>query len=144
MGTPYNTDPQLHLYAAAYGWGGMTVEDAAYLPIERNQTKIENGKALPSSITFTPPEIDFERGGFWSITTYNTEGWLARDNAAISNSEATPNKDGSYTLRFNSPGEENNVDTPAPFAALLRVYVPKTKQGIIDYLSKANAELVIK
>jgi len=74
----------------------------------------------------------------------NTEGWLARDKAAISNSEATPNKDGSYTIRFNSPGEENNVDTPAPFAALLRVYVPKTRQGIIDYLSKANGELVIK
>jgi hypothetical protein len=144
MGTPYNTDPQVHLYATAYGWGGMTAEDAAYLPIERNQTKIENGKALPSSITFTPPEIDFERGGFWSITTYNAEGWLARDQAAISNSEATPNKDGSYTIRFNSPGEENNVETPAPFAALLRVYVPKTRQGIIDYLSKANGELVIK
>jgi hypothetical protein len=144
MGTPYNTDPQVHLYATAYGWGGMTAEDAAYLPIERNQTKIENGKALPSSITFTPPEIDFERGGFWSITTYNAEGWLARDQAAISNSEATPNKDASYTIRFNSPGEENNVQTPAPFAALLRVYVPKTRQGIVDYLSKANGELVIK
>ena len=144
MGTPYNTDPQVHLYATAYGWGGMTVEDAAYLPIERNQTKIENGKALPSSITFTPPEIDFERGGFWSITTYNAEGWLARDQAAISNSEASPNKDGSYTIRFNSSDEENNVETPAPFAALLRVYVPKRKQGIVDYLSKANGELVIK
>ena len=144
MGTPYNTDPQVHLYATAYGWGGMTAEDAAYLPIERNQTKIENGKAMPSSVTFTPPEIDFERGGFWSITTYNAEGWLARDQAAISNSEATPNKDGSYTIRFNSPGDENNVETPAPFAALLRVYVPKTKQGIIDYLSKANGGLVIK
>ena len=130
MGTPYNTDPQVHLYATAYGWGGMTAEDAAYLPIERNQTKIENGKALPSSITFTPPEIDFERGGFWSITTYNSEGWLARAQAAISNSEATPNKDGSYTIRFNSPGEENNVDTPAPFAALLRVYVPKRNKGL--------------
>lgn len=29
MGTPYNTDPQVHLYATAYGWGGMTAEDAA-------------------------------------------------------------------------------------------------------------------
>jgi hypothetical protein len=144
MGTPYNTDPQAHLYATAYGWGGMAVEDAAYLPIDRNQTKIENGEALPSSITFTPPEIDFERGGFWSITTYNAQGWLARDKAAISDSEAIPNEDGSYTIRFNSPGEVNNVDTPAPFAALLRVYVPKTRHGIISYLSKAIGELVIK
>jgi len=144
MGTPYNTDPQAHLYATAYGWGGLSVEHAAYLPIEKNQTKIENGKALPSSITFTPPEIDYSRGGFWSITTYNDEGWLAKDKAAISNSEAVPNQDGSYTIHFNSPGKQNNVDTPAPFATLLRVYVPKSKEGIFKYLAQASNELVIR
>jgi hypothetical protein len=144
MGTPYNTDPQAHLYATAYGWGGLSVEHAAYLPIEKNQTKIENGEALPSNITLTKPEIHSSRGDFWSITTYNDEGWLAKDKAAISNSEAVPNQDGSYTIHFNSPGEQNNVDTPAPFATLLRVYVPKSKAGIIKYLAKASKELVIR
>ena len=143
MGTPYTTDPQSQLYATAYGWGGLSIEHAAYQVI-RNETQIENGKTLSSSVTFTPPKIDYDRGGFWSLTTYNEEGWLARDKAAISNSEAVPNDDGSYTIRFNSPGKPNNVDTPTPFTVLLRVYVPKSKEEIIPYMNRAGTELVIK
>lgn len=143
IGSPYQTDPQAHLYATAYGWGGLSVEHAAYAPIE-NRTEIKDGKAVPSSITFTPPEIDYDRGGFWSITTYDTEGWLAKDKAAISNSEATPNPDGSYTIRFNSPGSPNNVETPSPFTALLRIYVPKSKDIAIEYLKNESKNLVIK
>jgi hypothetical protein len=77
VGSPYNTEPKAQLFGTAYGWGGLPIEDAAYLPVERNETKIENGKALPSSVTFTPPEIDYKCGGFWSITTYTTRkaGW---------------------------------------------------------------------
>ena len=144
MGTPYNTVPQAHLYATAYGWGGLGIEDAAYLPINKNLTKVENGKAQPSSITFTPPEIDYNRGGFWSITTYNEEGWLAKDVAAISNLEAVVNKDGSYTIHFNTSGAKNNIETPTPFTAVMRVFVPKPKQGIVQYLKKAHKEFVIK
>lgn len=143
IGGPYQTDPQAHLYATAYGWGGLSVEHAAYAPIE-NRTEIKEGKAAPSSITFTPPEIDYDRGGFWSITTYDSEGWLARDKAAISNSEAIQNPDGSYTIRFNSPDNPNNIETPSPFSALLRIYVPKSKDGAIRYLKNASKNLVIK
>jgi hypothetical protein len=143
QGGPYQTNPQDHLYATAYGWGGLSVEHAAYAPIA-NQTEIKEGKCLPSSITFTPPEIDYDRGGFWSITTYNSDGWLAKDKAAISNSEAIPNKDGSYTIRFNSHGSPNNIETPTPFTALLRVYVPKSKKSAMEYLTNASKDLVIK
>ncbi|MCP9850710.1 DUF1254 domain-containing protein [Cyanobium sp. Morenito 9A2] len=138
-----DTEPQAHLYATAYGWGGLSVEHAAYAPIA-NRTEIKEGKAAPSSITFTPPEIDAERGGFWSITTYNSEGWLARDKAAISNSEAIPNPDGSFTIRFNSTGSPNNVETPSPFTALLRIYVPRSKEIAIQYLNDEAKNLLIK
>jgi hypothetical protein len=143
QGGPYETNPQDHLYATAYGWGGLSVEHAAYLPIG-NKTVLRDGKADPSSITFTPPDIDYGRGGFWSITTYDADGWLARDKAAISSSEATPNPDGTYTIRFNTPGAANNVDTPAPFTALLRIYVPNSKEGVTRFLEKASKELVIQ
>jgi hypothetical protein len=143
QGGPYQTDPQDHLYATAYGWGGLSVEHAAYAPIA-NHTEIRDGKALPSSINFMPPDIDYGRGGFWSITTYDSDGWLARDKAAISNSEATPNPDGSYTIRFNSPGSPNNVETPSPFTALLRVYVPKSKDSAMQYLKTESKNLLIK
>jgi len=143
QGSPFTTEPQDHLYATAYGWGGLSVEHAAYLPIA-NRTQVVDGKIQPSSLTFVAPEIDAARGGFWSITTYNNEGWLAMDKAAISNSEAVANPDGSYTIHFNSPGRKNNVDTPTPFAALLRIYVPKSKEDVVDYLRKASQKMVIK
>jgi len=41
--------------------------------------------------------------------TIRKDGWLAKDKAAISNSEAIKNADGSYTIRFNSPGKKNNL-----------------------------------
>ncbi len=144
IGTPYTTDPQAQLYATAYGWGGLSVEHAAYLNIDKNLTRIAAGRALPSSFTFTPPAIDYDRGGFWSLTTYNAEGWLAEDKAAISNSEAEPNEDGSYTINFNSPGALNNVNTPAPFTALLRVYVPASVDGIIAYFAKEGPAFAIE
>jgi hypothetical protein len=143
QGTPYRTHPQDHLYATAYGWGGLSVDHAAYLPLI-NKTVVDNGRARPSSVTLTPPAIDYDRGGFWSITTYNADGWLAEDKAAISNSEATPNDDGSYTIRFNSPGEENNITTPAEFTVLLRIYVPADRNGVIQYLNKASKEVIVK
>ena len=143
IGGPYQTDPQAHLYATAYGWGGLSVEHAAYAPIT-NRTEIREGKALPSSITFMPPEIDYGRGGFWSITTYNSEGWLARDKAALSNSEATPNPDGTYMIRFNSPGSPNNIETPSPFSALLRIYVPRSKESAIQFLKNESKNLLIQ
>ena len=143
QGSLFQTNPQDHLYATAYGWGGLSVEHAAYLPII-NPTEVKDAKCAPSSLTFTPPEIDYDRGGFWSITTYDSEGWLARDKAAISNSEAVANPDGSYTIRFNSLGSPNNIETPSPFTVLLRIYVPMSKDGVTQYLQKASKELMVK
>jgi hypothetical protein len=143
MGTPFNTDPQGHLYATAYGWGGLPIEDAGYLDLVNN-TRVENGKCLPSKVTFKPADLNYEKGGFWSITTYNVEGWLAEDKASISNSTAVPNADGTYTIHFNNPKEKNNINTPAPFSALLRSYVPVSKASIIDYLTKNNGKMVIE
>ncbi|CAN5393698.1 DUF1214 domain-containing protein [soil metagenome] len=143
MGTPTNTDPQGHIYATAYGWGGLPIADAGYLDLVNN-TKLENGKCLPSKVTFKPADLNFEKGGFWSITTYNEEGWLAEDKAAISNSTAVPNADGTYTIHFNNPNEKNNVNTSAPFSALLRSYVPVSKATIVDYLTKNNGKIVIE
>lgn len=143
MGTPTNTDPQGHLYATAYGWGGLPIEDAGYLDLVNNTT-LENGKSLPSKITLKPADLNFEKGGFWSITTYNMEGWLAEDQASISNSTAVQNEDGTYTIHFNNPNEVNNINTPSPFSALLRNYVPTNKSAIIDYLKTNNGKLIIE
>jgi len=142
-GTPYNTTPEGHLFGTAYGWGGLGLEDAAYMPIAM-KARSENGNPVPSSVTFEAPELDAARNGFWSVTTYNDEGWLAEDKAAISNTEAVPNDDGTYTINFNSPGSPNNLTTPSPFTALLRVYAPASEESIKSYMAGPGAKLVIK
>ncbi|WP_111497674.1 DUF1214 domain-containing protein [Marinobacter bohaiensis] len=142
-GTPYTSRPQDHLYGTAYGWGGLGLPDAAYWPFV-NKTEIVDGKAQPSSATFTPPEIQEDRGGFWSVTIYNEEGWLAKDISAISNTQAEPNEDGTYTINFNSPGKKNNLETSTPFTALFRFYLPKSKESAIEYIRERSGELVIE
>lgn len=72
------------------------------------------------------------------------DGWLAEDQASISNSTAVQNEDGTYTIQFNHPNEINNINTPSPFSALLRNYVPKNKSSIIDYLKINNGTLIIE
>ncbi|GAA6132646.1 DUF1214 domain-containing protein [Halopseudomonas sabulinigri] len=142
-GTPYTSRPQDHLYGTAYGWGGLGLPDAAYWPFV-NKSAVVDGKLQPSSTTFTPPDIQEERGGFWSVTIYNEEGWLAKDISAISNTQAEPNADGTYTIHFNSPGEKNNLDTSTPFAALFRFYLPDSKTSAIEYINEKGGELVIE
>ncbi|MCP8897936.1 DUF1214 domain-containing protein [Gilvimarinus xylanilyticus] len=142
-GTPYSSRPQDHLYGTAYGWGGLGLPDAAYWPFA-NKSKMVDGKMQPASATFTPPDIQEERGGFWSVTIYNEEGWLAKDISAISNTQAEPNADGTYTIHFNSPGEKNNLETSAPFAALFRFYLPDSKESAVQYINDHGSELVIE
>lgn len=38
------------------------------------------------------------------------KGWLAEDQASISNSTAVQNEDGTYTIHFNHPNEINNIN----------------------------------
>ncbi|MBE3638810.1 DUF1254 domain-containing protein [Mangrovicoccus algicola] len=142
-GTPYSSRPQDHLYGTAYGWGGLGLPDAAYWPFA-NKTEIADGEIRPSSATFTPPDIQEERGGFWSVTIYDEDGWLAKDVSAISNTQAEPNEDGTYTINFNSPGAKNNLDTSVPFAALFRFYLPDSKASAIEYIDEHADELVIE
>ncbi|MCK4507603.1 MAG: DUF1254 domain-containing protein, partial [Desulfuromonadales bacterium] len=50
MGTPDVVDRQGHLYATAYGWGGLPIQDAAYFPVP---VRAEGN--VCSSVTIDPP-----------------------------------------------------------------------------------------
>ncbi|NWO04716.1 MAG: DUF1214 domain-containing protein [Alteromonadaceae bacterium] len=141
-GTPFTSRPQDHLYGTAYGWGGLGMPDAAYWPLI-NKTEIVDGEIQPSSMTFTPPAVQYDKGGFWSVTIYDESGWMGKDISAISNTQAEPNEDGTYTINFNSPGEKNNLETTTPFAALLRFYLPESKESAVNYLHEKSSSLII-
>lgn len=133
MGAKGDVDRQGHLYATAYGWGGLPTADAAYFSIPNADAESDAWE-----VVIDPPPLDATRGGFWSITAYNEEGWLAYDKAAISNIEAEPNEDGTFTVRFGQTGKPNNLEIGSSFAALLRFYVPTSIDAARSYLANGQ------
>ncbi len=139
MGTKDFVDEQGHLYASAYGWGGLPIYDAGYLPIINNIS----GNTC-SSLTIDEPPVNYAKRGFWSITTYNKRGWLAKDKAALSNDEVKANGDGTYTIHFNCEAKINNINTIDAFAVLMRIYTPTNAKDISQYLKHARANYAVK
>lgn len=100
----------------AAGWGGMDYGINNY-QISKNM----DGNACYST-TFEDPNAE----EFWSFTMYDADGWLLPINEKniLNSRDAVPNKDGTYTVRFNC-GEDavNNLQTTEKvFGFAWRVY----------------------
>ena len=100
----------------AAGWGGMDYGINNY-QISKNM----DGNACYST-TFEDPNAE----EFWSFTMYDADGWLLplNEKNILNSRDAVPNKDGTYTVRFNC-GEDalNNLQTSEKvFGFAWRVY----------------------
>ena len=100
----------------AAGWGGMDFGINNY-QISKNMSSEQC-----YSTTFDDPKAD----EFWSFTIYDADGWLlpVGGKNILNNRDAVPNKDGTYTVRFNC-GENavNNLETKEKvFGFAWRVY----------------------
>ena len=114
--------PQFQMVNLA-GWGGLPVRHAHYIPIAVKDSRALAGD--PSSMTFAPPDLCYDDGGYWSMTVYSEDGWVVTDRFNTNSHRATPNADGTYTLTFNGEGEATNpLDVPANWNGLLRCYLP--------------------
>jgi len=120
------------------GWAGLPAKHAFYFVIVPGDEAAKQGN--PSSMTFTPPPVQYDKNGYWSLTLYNKEGWVATDKFNTNSHKATPNADGSYTLHFNTPGAINNLEVVENWNGLFRCYLPET----VDSIREFKAEVIKK
>jgi hypothetical protein len=91
----HQVDPVKHLIGSAMLWGGNPEKDALYLPI----TPVRDDGKTVYKLTVGDVPVD----GFWSLTVYNSEGYLQPnpDNVYSVNSiTAKEDPDGSVTIQF--------------------------------------------
>ena len=88
-------DPVRHLIVTATGWGLNPDKDAIYLNITPSKN---DGKTI-YKLNVKDVPVD----GFWSITLYNAEGYLVKNDQnaySFNNITAKKNDDGSVTIQF--------------------------------------------
>lgn len=132
FGTKDAVDTEQFVIAAAGGWAGLPKEYAVYWP-----KIVPKGKAAelaPSKITLPKAPLDYDKGGFFSVTTYGPDAFIATDDYALSNRTAKPNADGSVTFYFNAPGKPNNITTVKGWNMTLRFYRPTSFEAIKQYI----------
>lgn len=136
--------PEDRLVASASGWAGLPKEHALYFP-----RFIPNTQSLAracSRLTLPRPPLDFDTGGFFSVTVYGADGFIATRNYAVSHRNAQANDDGTYTFHFNCPGRPNNMTTVENWNVVLRLYRPTTVEGGLAYLAaleRAGTEIEV-
>lgn len=129
----------MNYVGVAGGWGGAMVEDNIY----------QTSQYFPADACYQATFADPQAKYFWSATVYNGDGRMFNDIANIS-SEMSPTKnaDGTYTLHFGCPGQENNIpvvegNTTGKFNVLLRHYGP-SKQVTNDEAGYNPTKLIKK
>lgn len=119
FGTRDQIDPVRHLIGTAAGWGGLPTTEAAYVGV---QPDVDGDSAL------TLKDVPVE--AFWSISVYNEQGYFEPNDYGvytINSVTATPNPDGSHTVRFvtGEPTEPNSIPVPPKWNYLVRFYRPR-------------------
>lgn len=142
FGTKDEIEPTQFLIASAVGIFGLPIKDAAYLNTIQPTGAAKKG--APSRITLPRPPLDFDKGGFFSVTTYDAKGWIAKENYALNNNTAKANEDGSITFHFNAPGKPNNIDVVEDWTMLIRLYAPTSKEAIMKYMKDAEQNIRVE
>lgn len=126
-------DHDKFLFGAAAGWGGLPEKDAVYWPIS---PQLGDGCA---ELTIQAPPVN----RYWSITVYDSIGWLANENAIRNAKNTALNDDGSYTFHFGCGDDAlNNLPITKNWSFVLRMYGPK--EEILDGTYKPVMPTLVK
>jgi hypothetical protein len=121
------------------GWAGLPATHAFYFVVLPGDDTAKLGK--PSSMTFRPPPLQYDKKGYWSLTIYNGQGWVVTDNFNMNSLRAKPNADGSFTLHFNRPGAINNIEVPKNWNGLFRCYLPESVDKVLEFKAEVMKTL---
>jgi hypothetical protein len=120
FGKKEELDPVYWMLGAAIGWGGLPAAAASYV----NVVPEKNDGKTPYTLTVT----DVPVYGFWSVTLYDSEGWLPVNeyNAySFNNVTAKQDKDGSITIHFGGDPQADNFLPIVPgWNYIARLYQP--------------------
>lgn len=122
QGAHGTVDKQMHLYGTALGWGLLPDANAQYVSYY-SKGDVADSKNC-SVATFEKPPI--KDTGFFSITVYNKEGWIANEQSLLNDYNLSYNDDGSFTVHFgNCPeGLSNRLLVEDNWDLLFRAYEP--------------------
>jgi hypothetical protein len=115
--------PVDYLVGTAAGWGGLPRTAALYIldSVEKNDGK------TPHAVTVKDVPVD----AFWSITVYNADGYLEKNDLnrnSFNNFSAKPNKDGSITIHFGGdPKRVNYLPITKGWNYAIRMYEPRSE-----------------
>ena len=122
FGSRGDVDPIGHLLGAAAGWGGNPPEAAVY----PGGFPVQNDGKVPHAVTVKDVPVD----GFWSITVYNEDGFMEKNNLDIysfNGVTAETNADGSSTIHFGAceDGRINCIPIMKGWNYVARLYRPQ-------------------
>lgn len=125
-GAKSDVDPVHYLVGAASGWGGLPAKEASY-----EFGFVEKNDGTPYTVTVRNVPVD----EFWSITVYNAQGYIEKNELGIysfNNITAKPNDDGSFTINFGKceDGRINCLPISEGWNYAVRLYKPR--QEILD------------
>lgn len=125
FGDKAKLDPISHLLGTAFGWGGNPEEAAVYDIV----VPAKNDGKIPHFVTVKDVPVD----GFWSITVYNEDGFLERNDQDVysfNNVTGKKNADGSITVNFGGGPTMNNLPITPGWNYIVRMYQPR--KSVID------------
>ncbi|CAH6840134.1 conserved exported hypothetical protein [Vibrio chagasii] len=111
-----DVDPHNYLYAAAYGWGGLPMDTAQYVPLQ-----VTSGKC--QTWTIEKPALDWKNNGYLSATFYGEDGWIHENDFYIPHSEMKDNGN-SFSFTTNCKKGLGNATVEQGGNFLVRMYLP--------------------